>query len=116
MPKTHMLQLDPPIPVVTADGEGEAIGWMDYSKDDDLMWIVFLKKNGECWIYPNAKVRAVPNITFNRMPGVATSDLVESLGKSAAPAKLRVHRPRHALPRLNGHGMKTNGHSLPGGK
>ncbi|MFT3780906.1 MAG: hypothetical protein QM790_02750 [Nibricoccus sp.] len=71
MAQTHMLQLNPTIPVITADGEGEAIGWIDYSKDDDLMWIVFLNKNGECWIYPNSKIRACPNITMDRMPGLS---------------------------------------------
>lgn len=79
MPQRHMLQLDPTIPVVTPDGEGEAIGWIDYSKDDDLMWVVFLKKNGECWIYSNSKIRAVPNITCNRMPGVSPAALAASL-------------------------------------
>jgi hypothetical protein len=92
MAKTHMLQLDPTIPVVTADGEGEAIGWLDYGKDDDLMWIVFLKENGECWIYPNSKVRAVPNITFGRMPHTSPRALAESL-KSPPP-----HPPPAASP------------------
>ena len=32
---------------------------MDYGKDEDLLWIVFLQKNGECWIYPNPQIRAV---------------------------------------------------------
>jgi hypothetical protein len=34
-----MFQLNPSIPVVTADGKGEAIGWIDYGKDDELLWI-----------------------------------------------------------------------------
>lgn len=47
-----IIQLNPSILVVTPNGKGEAIGWMDDRKDDDRLWIVFLQKNGECWIYP----------------------------------------------------------------
>jgi hypothetical protein len=75
-----MFQLNPSIPVVTADGKGEAIGWIDYGKDDELLWIVFLQKNGECWIYPNPQIRACPNITAGRLAGISTKELSKSIG------------------------------------
>ena len=84
-----MIQLDPTIPVVTPDGKGEAIGWIDYSKDDDLLWIVFLQSNGECWIYPNHLVRACPNITVGRMPGMNTTTLIEEINHPHKPVAAR---------------------------
>jgi len=44
-----MLQLNPSIPVyiVNKDVTGECIGWIDYSKEDDLLWIVALDNTGE---------------------------------------------------------------------
>lgn len=74
-----MLQLNPSIPVVTPDGKGEAMGWIDYGKDDDLLWIVFLQKNGECWIYPNPQIRACPNVTAGRLPGISSEQLSRSI-------------------------------------
>lgn len=31
------------------------------------MWVVFLDSNGECWTYPNPKIRAQKNITMDRL-------------------------------------------------
>lgn len=61
-----IIQLNPSIPVKTPRGPGEAIGWIDYSKEDDLMWIVFLDANGECWIFPNKEIRAFENYSIGR--------------------------------------------------
>lgn len=61
-----LLQLKPSIPVDTPKGRGECVGWIDYSKEDDLMWIVLLDVGGECWIFPNKDVRGVPNFTIGR--------------------------------------------------
>ncbi len=85
-----MLQLSPTIPVVTPDGEGEAIGWLDYSKDDHLMWVVFLKATGECWIYPNPRIRAVPNSSFDRMGDRSVRSIVDSLRAPRSPAPLPI--------------------------
>jgi hypothetical protein len=77
-----MLQLDPPIPVETPKGEGQAVVLIDYGPDYDLLWVVFDKVSGECWTFNNSKVRAVRNITMNqrvsppvtRLPGGANAD------------------------------------------
>jgi hypothetical protein len=99
MSRNAMMQLDPTIPVVTPDGKGEAIGWIDYSKDDDLLWVVFLQNNGECWIYPNHQVRACPNITTGRMSGVSCKDLSDSLrAPKALPAPEKNGKHSHTLP------------------
>jgi len=65
-----MLQLDPPIPVITPDGKAMAIGWIDYGPDYDLLWICFNNINGECWTWPNQKIKAQPNISLGRMANI----------------------------------------------
>jgi hypothetical protein len=105
-----IIQLNPYIPVVTADGKGEAVGWIDYGKDDDLLWIVFLQKNGTCWIYPNPQIRACPNITFGRMPHVSAKDLSKFV--SARTTKKTTKKKRAGLP-LKNVSSNGNGFHLP---
>jgi hypothetical protein len=62
-----MLQLNPSIPVyVVNKGAGEAIGWIDYGKEDHLIWIVTLDANGEVWCAPNPEIRFEPNYSIGR--------------------------------------------------
>src|ERR1017187_2860803 len=106
-----MFQLNPSIPVVTADGKGEAIGWIDYGKDDELLWIVFLQKNGECWIYPNPQIRACPNITAGRLIGISTEKLSKSIGTglSVPDRKRKKSSPQKNFPSPARH--SRNGHA-----
>jgi hypothetical protein len=60
-----MLQLNPPLPVVTPKGLGIAHVLIDYGPEHDLIWVVF-QENGECWSWRNQEVRADENITFGR--------------------------------------------------
>lgn len=76
-----ILQLDPFIPVITPKGPGEAVGWIDYTKDDNLLWIVFLAENGESWIFQNKEIRAHPNPSLGRMPNRRTADVVKDLNE-----------------------------------
>ena len=64
-----MLQLNPSIPVyiVNKDTTGECIGWIDYSKEDDLLWIVALDNTGEVWIEPNNNIRLIKNYSIGRI-------------------------------------------------
>ena len=107
MNTSAMFQLSPSIPVVTPDGKGEAIGWIDYGKDDDLLWIVFLQKNGECWIYPNPEIRACPNSTAGRLIGVSSEKLSKSiiLPRLSGPnGKYKKEDPLAARRSRNGNG------------
>jgi len=61
-----ILQLNPSIPVITPKGKGEAIGWIDYSAEYHLLWIVFLDESGESWIFKNGEIRACENPTLGR--------------------------------------------------
>jgi len=62
----NLLQLNPPIPVETPMGEGWAQIIIDYSPEYSIHWVVFLQSNGQCWTFPNEKIRAQRNITAGR--------------------------------------------------
>ena len=61
-----IVQLDPPLPLDTSKGRGWAHALIDYSQEHDLLWVVFLNENGECWTLPNSEVRMVNNISLGR--------------------------------------------------
>jgi hypothetical protein len=63
---SNMLQLNPPIPVVTVKGKGLAYVLIDYGPDYDLMWVVFQDATGECWTFRNSDIRSQENITLGR--------------------------------------------------
>ena len=62
-----MLQLNPPIPVyvVSKEAKGFALGWIDYSQEHNLIWVVALD-NGEVWSVQNPDIRLQNNITMGR--------------------------------------------------
>ena len=62
-----MLQLNPTIPVWVDGKEGHAIGWMDYSQEHHLLWIVAFDDTGEVWAIPNPRVRLQKNYSMGRM-------------------------------------------------
>ena len=63
---TTMIQLHTTIPVETSKGKGLAIGWIDYSEEHHLLWIVALDSNGQVWTLPNTEIRLQKNITMGR--------------------------------------------------
>jgi len=60
-----MLQLDPPLPVVTPKGKALAHILIDYGPEHDLVWVCFQQDN-EIWCFRNQDVRADSNVTFGR--------------------------------------------------
>ena len=69
----HMiLQLNPPIPINTPMGSALAHFMIDYGPESHLMWVSFLDSNGECWTWPNDKIRAQVNVTMNRFDSSKT--------------------------------------------
>lgn len=62
-----MLQLNPPLPMLTPKGEGFAHVLIDYGPESDLYWTVFVTATGEVWTFSNREVRAAKNITLGRM-------------------------------------------------
>ena len=61
-----MLQLNPPLPMLTPKGEGLAHVLIDYGPESDLYWTVFITATGEVWTFSNRDVRASKNITLGR--------------------------------------------------
>ena len=61
-----ILQLDPPIPMITPKGKGYANFLVDRGMEFDNEWIVFLE-SGEVWSFLNSKVRIQDNYTHNRV-------------------------------------------------
>jgi hypothetical protein len=61
-----IIQLNPPLPLDTPKGRGWAHLLIDYSQEHDLLWVVFLNENGECWTLPNSDVRMVNNFSLGR--------------------------------------------------
>lgn len=60
-------QLDPPIPVeVLGKGRGFCLGWIDYSQEHDLLWIVADDTTREVWCVPNAEIRMQTNWSLGR--------------------------------------------------
>ena len=66
-----MLQLNPPLPVVTPKGKAMAHILIDYGPEHDLIWTCF-QLDGEIWCWRNQDVRAEKNTTFNRPPYLPT--------------------------------------------
>ena len=62
-----LLQLNPPIPLVTPKGKGFAHLVVDYGQEHDLIWTVFIDETGECWSFRNQEIRLQKNITLGRM-------------------------------------------------
>ena len=61
-----LLQLNPPLPLETPMGAALAHVLIDYGPEHSLLWVCFLDSSGECWTFPNEKVRAQKNATMGR--------------------------------------------------
>lgn len=61
-----MIQLDPPLPLDTPKGPALAHVLIDYGPEHHLLWVCFNDRDGECWAWPNHKVRAQTNISMGR--------------------------------------------------
>jgi hypothetical protein len=88
-----LLQLDPPIPVMTPRGKALAVVLIDYGVEFDLMWTCFLD-SGECWTFRNPEIRAQTNETIGRK----ATDGNNSRGNEA-PAVANRLIERGVLPR-----------------
>jgi hypothetical protein len=59
-------QLNPPLPLHTAKGDGLAHFVIDYGPETDLLWVVFMDQDGACWSVPNPEVRMKYNWSMGR--------------------------------------------------
>lgn len=60
-----MLQLNPPLPVVTPKGKALAHVLIDMGAEHDLLWVCF-EEDGQVWTWNNKDIRAQTNITMGR--------------------------------------------------
>ena len=68
-----MIQLNPPIPMITPKGKGYANFLVDRGMEFDNEWIVFLE-NGEIWSFLNTEVRLESNYTYGRRKWAETTE------------------------------------------
>lgn len=61
-----MKQLNPPIPMDTPKGAGQAAFVIDYSMEQDLYWVVFIDETREIWTFNNKDVRVQRNLSIGR--------------------------------------------------
>lgn len=61
-----LTQLDPPLPMNTPKGKGNAHFVIDYGPESSLLWVVFMDANGECWAVPNKEIRLAENWSLGR--------------------------------------------------
>lgn len=84
-------QLNPPLPLDTSKGSGWAHFVIDYGPEADLMWVVFMDKDGACWAVPNPEVRMDMNWSMGRRkPEPKKPEAAMTAAAEAAGA--RVHR------------------------
>lgn len=62
-----ILQLNPPISMLTPKGKGLAWFMTDYGIEHNLQWTVAIDETGEIWTFQNPEVRADKNITMGRV-------------------------------------------------
>ena len=91
-----LTQLNPPLPLHTPRGDGLAHFVIDYGPESDLLWVVFLDKDGACWSVPNPEVR----MKFNWSMGRRKPDADKPA--DPAPAEVANSNPRvHVFPRAS---------------
>lgn len=61
-----IVQLDPPIPLVSPQGKCIAILVCDYGIEHDNYWTVIQNDTGQLWTWSNRDVLAQENITLGR--------------------------------------------------
>lgn len=58
-----ILQLNPALPLDTPKGLGDAHLVIDYGSKSPILYVVFLRESGECWVFDNRVVKLEKNIT-----------------------------------------------------
>lgn len=61
-------QLNPPLPMITDKGQGLAHFVIDYGPEYDLIWVLFMDRDGTCWAVPNPEVKMQWNWSMGRRP------------------------------------------------
>lgn len=84
-------QLNPPLPLHTPKGDGLAHFVIDYGPETDLLWVVFMDKDGACWSVANPDVRMRFNWSMGRRPAEPEAK-AEPPGEEEGRPRAQVHR------------------------
>jgi hypothetical protein len=63
-----MLQLNPPIPVITPQGKAMAHVLINEGVEFDLQFVCFVDMTRKCWTFRNRDIEIQENITMGRHP------------------------------------------------
>lgn len=87
-----MLQLEPPVPVITPRGKAMAHVLIDPGIEHDLQWVCFLDATGECWTVRNPDIRAQENLTMGRseQPSRTMSQMITDAIRHAEKDGIRL--------------------------
>lgn len=77
-----LLQLNPPIPVVTPRGKGLCHFVIDYGPEAQIFMTVFLDESREIWTYASRECRARENITMGRCDKDSLKEASDNLLKA----------------------------------
>ena len=106
-----MLQLNPPLPVVTPKGNGMAHVLIDPGAEHDLQWVCFIDETRECWTARNRDVRIQTNETMGR-PAAETpasptlAQIAEEAVRHADAGGLQPGETLSALAPRDGHAFR----------
>ena len=91
-------QLNPPLPLDTPKGSGLAHFVIDYGPEANLVWVVFMDKDGACWSVPNPEIRMALNWTMGRRQPEAQEQQRMPAAAGDETAGAQIHRvfPRPA--------------------
>ncbi len=76
----------------TPKGDGLAHFVIDYGPESDLLWVVFLEKDGASWAVPNPEVRMKFNWSMGRRKPEAKANDAPSMAPAEPENASRVHR------------------------
>lgn len=86
-----MIQLNPPIELMTPKGRGICHFLIDYGIEDNLYWVVFIHDTGECWTYANPEIKACKNITMGRLLNNKSTEM-ENMVKNFYNEVIKLHK------------------------
>jgi len=81
-----MIQLNPPIPLVTDDGRKcTALMVLDYGPEYQSLMLVGMDDSRELWWIPHTRLRMDTNISLGRMPSPKSTPVPASTLNGSAP-------------------------------
>lgn len=61
-----ILQLNPPLPLISPKGKCLAHFLIDYGIENDIYFVCFQNDTSECWTWSNKFIKIEDNVTYGR--------------------------------------------------